>query len=114
MAPRARPAVAGTSCHTPWTPSAPGHVCTAYRWAWPTSCAACEPSRQTPWTRAAQATGFWDAVRADPFSRAEWLDALRLAPGFKADFFTILSDRDCLPEAQALLGAETVLEECFV
>ncbi len=61
-----------------------------------------------------RATGFWDAVRADPFSRAEWLEALRLAPGIKEDFFTVLTDRDCLPEAQRLLDEDTSLAGCFL
>ncbi|HWR05137.1 MAG TPA: iron-containing alcohol dehydrogenase family protein [Humidesulfovibrio sp.] len=61
-----------------------------------------------------RATGFWDAVRADPFSRSEWLEALRLAPGIKEDFFTILSDRDCLPEAERLLNQDARLAGCFV
>lgn len=60
-----------------------------------------------------RATGFWDAVRADPFSRAEWLEALHLAPSVKADFFTVLSDRDCLPEARRLLDEDACLVGCF-
>src|SRR4029077_1347826 len=37
------------------------------------------------------ATGFWDAVAADPFSRAEWLQAIRIAPTLKENFHTVLS-----------------------
>lgn len=59
------------------------------------------------------ATGFWDAVRADPFSRSEWAEALRLAPGLKENFFTILSHRDCLPEAKALMETDPALSGCF-
>ena len=61
-----------------------------------------------------QATGFWDAVRADPFVRDEWLEALRLAPGLKENFFTILSIRDCLPEIEAIITTDTTLARCFV
>jgi len=59
-----------------------------------------------------QETGFWDAVRADPFSREEWLEAVAKAPGIKEDYFTVLSLRDCLPEVRALLEGE--LSRCFV
>ena len=59
-------------------------------------------------------TDFWDAVRADPFSRQEWIAALRMAPGIKEDFFTILSSRDCLPEAERLLREDAHLAACFV
>lgn len=61
-----------------------------------------------------RATGFWDAVRADPFCRSEWLDALRFAPGIKEDFFTILTDRNCLPEAEALMNQDPCLAGCFI
>lgn len=60
------------------------------------------------------ATGFWDAVRADPFPRDEWMEALRLAPTIKQDFFTILSDRDCLPEVRDLMEHDPCLAGCFV
>jgi glycerol-1-phosphate dehydrogenase [NAD(P)+] len=60
-----------------------------------------------------RATGFWDAVRADPFSRAEWLEAIRLAPSIKEDFYTVLSGRDCLPEAAALMDHDPALAGCF-
>ncbi len=59
-------------------------------------------------------TGFWDAVRADPFLREEWLEAVRLAPGIKDDFFTVLSLRDAQPEIRALLDDDPVLAGCFV
>lgn len=61
-----------------------------------------------------QKTGFWDAIRADPFSRAEWLEAARLAPGIKDDFFTVFSQRDCLPEIERILNEDSVLAGCFV
>jgi glycerol-1-phosphate dehydrogenase [NAD(P)+] len=61
-----------------------------------------------------QATGFWDAIRADPFVREEWLAALAAAPGVKDDFFTVLSTRDCLPEFQAMLDHDPCLAGCFV
>ena len=49
------------------------------------------------------ATGFWDAIAADPFSRAEWLAAVRVAPSIKEGFYTVLSSRDVLPEVERIL-----------
>jgi len=33
------------------------------------------------------ATGFWDVIAGDPFDRAEWLTAARLAPSIKEGFY---------------------------
>ncbi len=59
-------------------------------------------------------TGFWDAVRSDPFSRQEWLDAVKAAPSMKEDYFTVLSLRDCLPEVKSILEEDGNLAGCFV
>lgn len=64
-------------------------------------------------TRLFDATGFWDAVTADPFSRAEWLAAVRAAPAVKAGFYTVLSSRDVLPEVERLLSTDPQLRRCF-
>ncbi len=58
-------------------------------------------------------TGFWDAVRNDPFSRKEWLEAVRLAPTIKENYFTVLSLRDCLPEVRQILEEDRNLAGCF-
>ena len=58
-------------------------------------------------------TGFWDAVKADPFSSREWLQAARLAPGIKDDFYTVLSQRDWLPEIERIINEDPVLTGCF-
>jgi glycerol-1-phosphate dehydrogenase [NAD(P)+] len=58
-------------------------------------------------------TGFWEAVRADPFSRKEWLEAVRQAPNIKDDFFTVLSLRDCLSEVRRMLDSDPRLDGCF-
>jgi glycerol-1-phosphate dehydrogenase [NAD(P)+] len=50
---------------------------------------------------------------SDPFSRDEWLEAIRRAPAMKEDFYTILSTRDTLPEAAALMKSDPWLRECF-
>jgi len=59
-------------------------------------------------------TGFWRTVAADPFRRDEWLEAIRRAPSIKQDFYTVLSSRDCLPEAEAYLHNDPHLRACFV
>ena len=58
-------------------------------------------------------TGFWRAIAAQPFRRADWLEALRRAPSIKQDFYTVLSARDCLPEAEEILRTDPRLQPCF-
>src|SRR5258707_15063985 len=58
-------------------------------------------------------TGFWQAIANDPFDRAEWLEACRVAPSIKPDFYTILSSRDCLPQSQRALGSDANLPQCL-
>lgn len=58
-------------------------------------------------------TGFWDAVRGDPFSKKEWLEAVKLAPTIKENYFTVLSLRDCLPEVRQILEEDRNLAGCF-
>lgn len=58
-------------------------------------------------------TGFWDAIRADPFSRDEWLEALRMAPNMKEGFFTVLSMPGSFEQLARILQEETVLAGCF-
>ena len=59
------------------------------------------------------ATGFWRAIASDPFDRAEWLEAARVAPSIKSDFYTVLSSRDCLPEIETALHCDLNLQQCF-
>jgi glycerol-1-phosphate dehydrogenase [NAD(P)+] len=58
-------------------------------------------------------TGFWDAIAQDPFSRSEWLDAVRVAPSIKEGFYTVLSSRDVLPEVERILFEDHHLKRCF-
>jgi glycerol-1-phosphate dehydrogenase [NAD(P)+] len=58
-------------------------------------------------------TGFWDGVRADPFSRREWLDAAREAPRIKPDRYTVLSTRDVVPEVTRMIEEDPRLHGCF-
>jgi glycerol-1-phosphate dehydrogenase [NAD(P)+] len=57
--------------------------------------------------------GFWDLIASDPFDREEWLEASRVAPTIKDNFYTVLSSRDCLPEIQAALDTDPNLQRCF-
>ena len=59
------------------------------------------------------ATGFWRAIAGDPFDRAEWLEAARVAPSVKPGFYTVLSSRDCLPEIETALHSDPNLQPCF-
>jgi glycerol-1-phosphate dehydrogenase [NAD(P)+] len=59
------------------------------------------------------ATGFWRVITSDPFDRSEWLEAARLAPAIKSDFYTVLSSRDCLPEIESALDSDPKLRQCF-
>ncbi|HET6574651.1 MAG TPA: iron-containing alcohol dehydrogenase family protein [Fimbriiglobus sp.] len=59
------------------------------------------------------ATGFWDVVAADPFSRVEWLAAIRAAPSVKDGFYTVLSSRNVLPEVEQILTRDPRLTRCF-
>jgi glycerol-1-phosphate dehydrogenase [NAD(P)+] len=58
-------------------------------------------------------TGFWQNIAQDPFDRDEWLEASRLAPSIKSDFYTVLSSRDCLPEIENALRSNLCLRQCF-
>jgi glycerol-1-phosphate dehydrogenase [NAD(P)+] len=58
-------------------------------------------------------TGFWGAIASDPFDRAEWLEAARVAPSIKSDFYTVLSSRDCLLEIESALHSDPNLRQCF-
>lgn len=61
-----------------------------------------------------ETTGFWNAIAAQPFRRSIWREAIRLAPTIKPDFYTVLSARDCLPEAEKFLREDPYLRRCFV
>jgi glycerol-1-phosphate dehydrogenase [NAD(P)+] len=59
------------------------------------------------------AVGFWSAIAEDPFSRSEWLAAIRAAPTIKEGFYTVLSSRDVLPEVERILAQDPNLTQCF-
>ncbi len=57
--------------------------------------------------------GFWDVVRQRPFRKSEWLAAVRQAPSVKDDFYTVLSERDWIPEITGMLSDDEHLRGCF-
>lgn len=59
-------------------------------------------------------TGFWQGIESDPFSKEEWLEAVRLAPAMKEDYYTVLSSRDCVPEVKTLIETDPRLRRCFI
>jgi glycerol-1-phosphate dehydrogenase [NAD(P)+] len=61
-----------------------------------------------------QQTGFWDTVRRNPFSKREWLEAVRQAPSVKDDFYTILSERDQTEAVEKIMEEDTNLRGCFL
>lgn len=61
-----------------------------------------------------QATGFWNAIAEDPFSRDEWLRAIKIAPTIKPGYFTILSTSDAFEKAASILEDDPYLQNCFL
>jgi glycerol-1-phosphate dehydrogenase [NAD(P)+] len=59
------------------------------------------------------ATGFWNAISEDRFSRSEWLQAVRAAPSIKEGYYTVLSSRNVLPEVEKILTDDSNLKRCF-
>ena len=60
-----------------------------------------------------EATGFWKVIEADPFLRAEWMQAISMAPSVRPGYYTVLSTRNVLPEVDQLLQHDARLRRCF-
>lgn len=58
-------------------------------------------------------TGLWNALRDDPFPLSEWLEACRLAPTLKENFYTVLSSRNCLPEIEEMISTDPAFQDLF-
>ena len=58
-------------------------------------------------------TGFWEAIAADPFPLAEWIEAVHRAPSVKRGFTTILSSEEMRSRAIALLQEDPRLRACL-
>jgi len=61
-----------------------------------------------------RATGFWETIAADPFSKSDWLQAVRIAPTMKNSFYTVLSSRDVMPEVEQFFKQDPQLARCIV
>ena len=59
------------------------------------------------------ATGFWDVVRESPFSRQEWIEAIKIAPTVKPGFYTILSEKDRLEDLIRIMDTDPKLKGIF-
>lgn len=58
-------------------------------------------------------TGVWETLRADPFSRDEWLRATTLAPTLKRGFHTVLADEDAPAAFATWIDTDPLLAGCF-
>ncbi len=58
-------------------------------------------------------TRFWDSAAGAGFRGEEWLEAVRRAPGMKPGFYTVLSERDWLPQVRDLLDSDPRLRACM-
>jgi glycerol-1-phosphate dehydrogenase [NAD(P)+] len=61
-----------------------------------------------------ESTGFWLAVKKDPFIRAEWLAAFKMAPSVKNNFYTILSEPGRIEALSAVLDNDPRLKGVFI
>jgi glycerol-1-phosphate dehydrogenase [NAD(P)+] len=57
-------------------------------------------------TAAAEQSGFFDYVAAHPLDRSSFIEALKLAPSVKQDFYTVLSEPGSLERALELCGSD--------
>ncbi|MFH0753151.1 MAG: iron-containing alcohol dehydrogenase family protein [Candidatus Omnitrophota bacterium] len=58
-------------------------------------------------------TGFWDEIKKDPFIRQEWIDAIKMAPTIKNDFYTILSEKDHTDDLIRIMDTDPNLQGIF-
>jgi len=54
-------------------------------------------------------TGFWECVRRNPFDYNEFVEALRLAPEIKHDFYSVLSEAGSFDRAVGFIEGDAVL-----
>jgi glycerol-1-phosphate dehydrogenase [NAD(P)+] len=61
-----------------------------------------------------ESTGFFDAVRKDPFDKKEFIEALKKAPDIKNDFYTVLSRKDSFKRAVKFIETNEILKTLIV
>ncbi len=54
-------------------------------------------------------TGFFEFVEQNPLNYYEYVDALRLAPTIKQDYYTVLSEKDIFSQAVELIEQDEIL-----
>ncbi len=59
------------------------------------------------------ATGFWHAFSCDPLIREEWIEAFRVAPSLKKDFYTILSEDDSVEALVRVIDRDPKVKALF-
>ena len=59
-------------------------------------------------------TGFLDFVKKDPFNKKEYLEALKLAPTIKQNYYTILSEEGYLAKAERFVEEDELLRQVIV
>lgn len=59
-------------------------------------------------------TSFWEGIKSNPFIKENWIKAFKMAETIKENFYTILSERDCVPELIHILETDENLKDLFV
>ncbi len=59
------------------------------------------------------ATCFWNAFDEEPLNRQDWIEAIKMAPTIKKDYYTILSERDCLEDFLKILDTDPRIQRIF-
>ncbi len=59
-------------------------------------------------------TGFIDFVKESPFNKSEYIEALKLAPSIKQNYYTILSETDSFAKAIELLENDEILQQIII
>jgi glycerol-1-phosphate dehydrogenase [NAD(P)+] len=60
------------------------------------------------------ATGFWGAIKQSGFRRDEWVEAFKLAPTIKADYYTILAEKNRFDDLVRIMDTDGRLAGLFI
>ena len=61
-----------------------------------------------------ESTGFFDIVREKPFDKREFVEALKIAPLIKQDYYTILSEEDSFARAVKFIEEDKILKSLII
>lgn len=56
-------------------------------------------------------TGFFDFIKASPINKNDFIEALKLAPSIKQNYYTILSEQDSLEKALNFINTDEILTQ---